>query len=460
MNDTTNTAPETRTPIIALDLGSSHVRAMAAEFDEDGKINVLGVESVRCKKDTMRYGSIQNRSEIGLCITTCLKQLQQRLFTTSKRNIEIDEAYVSAGSHHMQIVDLSAQRHLTNRLISLSTLDQLRNECDNNATKPRGAQQPQAHVYDINCFRIVLDHAQEYSGESEVNGKQAQHIEASYYLIVEKPEKHATLQETFKQTLNVRPQLFVSKVEALTTAVLTEEDKERGSVIIDCGAQTTTMIIYHGNRPTKLVVVKLGGDHITADITSLNVTSEIANTLKFRYVNLAPDAVNKKLKVINCTNNLPQYIDTDALNECVAARVDEIFDPLIDIIEKEADFAEGRIYLSGAGSQLEGLDKYLQQKTSLEVDFASHDGWLVDDSPEDYYDPALSMLVGTIACAGEHIKRHPKTENDSDKNKSEGSHGWFDKIKKVFAGPKDGTGQGSLILELFPDDKEDDVLHS
>ncbi len=459
MNTTPDITPANHTPIVVLDIGSSSVRAMAVEQNQDGKLRILGIERVNNKPKTMCYGAVTNRSEVGFAISTCLKQLQQQVKTNLQRDIDISNVFISCGSRHSQALTLTAQRKLTNPLISETTLEPMLNECRQNASQQKkGSQEPQAVVYDIRCYNVILDKEQSYDNVQDIIGKRANHIAASFYLVIDKPDKDHQLQElfnTFSYTnTKIRPAKFFSKLEALSTALLTEEDKRNGCVIIDCGAQTTTMIIFRDGHPTRLMVTRLGGDNITRDIAmSCNITENIAEKLKRDFVNLTEQAKNVKLKVINCNTNQPQYIYTSTINNIAAMRVDEIFEDMLKIIDTEADFPQARILLSGNASQLEGLDSYLQRKTNLTVDFANHDTWLVNDTPPKYFDPALSMLVGTAACAFEFIEYESKqkstTTTDKDKKTSKNNKaGLLDKIQNMW-------GQRSLFDVLFPEDKDE-----
>ena len=58
---------------------------------------------------------------------------------------------------------------------------------------------------------------------------------------------------------------------ALADAVLSEAEKRGGCVLVDFGADTTTVSVYYKNILRHLAVIPLGGNNITKDIASLQM---------------------------------------------------------------------------------------------------------------------------------------------------------------------------------------------
>ena len=424
MNDNGNITGKT---LIAIDLGSSLIRMMAAVITQDDRLKVLGIETEACPDGSMRYGTVINSSEVAMHITRCHKALVN--LVKSRHNIDVDGSpvFVSLGSRHSQVVHIAQRQELKNRRVSQNTFDELRAKCRDKFLKEHQG----AHVYNITCYRVVLNKSAQYMSYAETLDKTATHIEADYFLVIDKSDKHDYIdRNTMRQTGKIQPKQYFSKAEALSSALLTDKDKLDGSVIIDFGAQTTTLYIYKDNQLRRLDTVRLGGDTISNDLaTSCYLTRDMAERLKTVYVDISSGAPRKKYRIINCNDGQPMYVESPVLQGMVTMRLEEIMEPLFGLISEHADFAGAKIYLCGGASQLEGLEEYVRDHTGMDVKFGSHDAWLTDDTPEEYCDPTYSMLVGTLACGMEHLKNQQEQEQDKkDTGKDKKKGGIWKKI--------------------------------
>ena len=65
--------------------------------------------------------------------------------------------------------------------------------------------------------------------------------------------------------------------------VLSEAEKRAGCVLVDLGAETTTMSVYYRNKLRYIAVIPLGGNNITKDLESLQLEENEAEALKTKY---------------------------------------------------------------------------------------------------------------------------------------------------------------------------------
>ena len=105
-------------------------------------------------------------------------------------------------------------------------------------------------------------------------------IHATFDLIVCRPELRRNLQRTISDKLDININGFV--VTALSTAqvLLTSEEKRLGCMLVDMGAETTTVSIYKDGSLRYFATLPMGGRNITRDITSLSLLEERAEDIK------------------------------------------------------------------------------------------------------------------------------------------------------------------------------------
>ena len=145
---------------------------------------------------------------------------------------------------------------------------------------------------------------------------------------------------------------------ALTEAVLTDEEKEVGAIVLDIGAGTTKMAVYHDGVLIHAAVIPFGGNVITTDIKEgCSIHLKWAEQLKVQYGEALGDfADEQKVVTIPGHNGWePKEISFKSLAFIIQARLEEIIDSVYYQIEKsgiEGQLGSG-IVVTGGTSNLE-----------------------------------------------------------------------------------------------------------
>ena len=93
------------------------------------------------------------------------------------------------------------------------------------------------------------------------------------------------------------------------------------------------------------------------------------------------------------------------LTEIINSRLDEILQEPLKILQKYEDTISV-VYITGGASRLSCLDKYLGHLINIPVTYGSHADWLDDDTPDMFFAPEYSALVGSILLARKYRKNH------------------------------------------------------
>ena len=199
--------------------------------------------------------------------------------------------------------------------------------------------------------------------------------------------------------------------DACITALTTDEERENGCAVIDMGAQTTTLTIFKDNQFQLTKVVPLGGYHVSHDIETLGISSINAEKLKCKWgtLSLKPEEVDKGLRVPAAREGEePLIVTRGNLSSIIACRINEIIMPLLAEIEKTEGIQT--IYLTGGGSMLRGIVPFLRKKTSIPVEYGSHAQWLAADTEDEFYQPLYGSLIGTLLLGQMYKDEHPDEE--------------------------------------------------
>lgn len=379
---------------VAVDLGSTAIRAMAADVQENGAVKILGVESL--PSDDINHGVVEQASGASFKIHQALKLLQN-----SARMNDIEHVSVSIGAKSIRNVAVSVQKYFSNaETISQSLLEDLLAECKEKVNRP-----------DIMVFDVIpLSYYIDGKRQDEPEGMKALQIQANYNVIYGNVHIQKKLDDCFDRTGKTIEFSTVS-VEALSAVVTEEEEREKGCVLINFGALTTTLGIYFDGALQFVQVVPLGGKNITRDIQELGITEEKAEKLKIlkgcALEYLVDEPVN--VQIPSATPNTPPVmISTQFLATIIEARLDEIMQLIFDAIEKYRDKIGTGIIITGNGSKLNQLETYLNDRTALDVRQGNHTDWTVPGTDEKFTDTSFSQLIGTIVLANEYRKDHPE----------------------------------------------------
>jgi len=180
---------------------------------------------------------------------------------------------------------------------------------------------------------------------------------------------------------------------AAAKSLLSPQEKELGSVLIDIGAETTGIAVYEDKNLIHLAVLPVGSAHITRDIAiALQVDINVAEEIKKKFGAYIFQNKSKKEK-INIGKGEPLIFETKKLVKAGKARVTEIFnlvDKELKKINKQEALPAG-VILTGGGSNLPGIVDFVKKELKLPVKKGVPKGFIGLEE-----DPSYSVLCGLI----------------------------------------------------------------
>lgn len=385
-------------PLVAVDLGSHGVRAMAAEMTTGGLLRILGVETSN-KFECVERGIVINTSDAGFMINEVLKKLSNRV-----RVEALPSAFVCVGGRTMQVVAVHSTRDQVRRKeIAQPLLDAMEVECKQKIE----ARNPDVAVLDLVPYFYKLDGVEQEHQPTE--NQRAALVEAHFIAFVGKKELEQKIVDSFNRSAKRLEHIYV-RPDALMNAITTDEDMANGCAILDMGAQTTTLTVYKGNQYLYNKVVPLGGYDITRDIEQIGISLAYAEQLKCKYGYASADMVPTNHRFRLPAPTMPQgevAVMATEIADIISARLEQMLTPLLDVLNAEASRFRV-LYVTGGAAMLQGLVDYIQAKTSIPVMYGSHASWLTTDTPDEMCMPTYSSLVGTLLLGADYRNKHPE----------------------------------------------------
>lgn len=333
--------------IAALEIGSSKIVGAIAEKSPSGYVEIKHLEVERLV-NSVRHGCIQNVENTKGCINSIIKKLENRVGGT------IDELFVglSGRSLHSEPTEvnhnLDATVPITNdvleRIIEEAGKDPIKNY-ETIAVVPR-------------TYYVDKNETKNPSGQFGSN------INIKLNLIVAKPNIKLNLERVMTGGARVKEYLVTPLVVA--DEILEPSEKSLGCMLVDMGAETTTVSIYKDGSLVYLTTLPLGGRNITRDITTgLNVLEDTAERVKKNISNpLDKNVDHISIEGVN---------STDAANYIVARTGEIIANVKQQITYSGVKMVDlHNIVLIGGGAQLQGIARKLEDEIKLRVRIGSY----------------------------------------------------------------------------------------
>jgi cell division protein FtsA len=239
---------------------------------------------------------------------------------------------------------------------------------------------------------------------------------------------------------------------ASAMAVLNDEEKQAGVVLVDIGGGTTDITIFYEGIIRHTSVIPLGGNIVTKDIKEgCTVMPQHAENLKTRFGCALSDEVfeNRIISIPGLRGREHKEISEKNLSLIIQARMEEIFDYVYTEI-LNSGFGKklvAGIVLTGGGALLRHVDKLAEYHTGLPariglpIEHLAHGYSETLCSP--IYATAIGLLLkgiddrenGKVTSTKESVKAVPvsnaKVENDQPKGGIiniiiEKTREWFD----------------------------------
>lgn len=377
------------TQIAAIDLGTTKVVVLAGEKNESGYRITAYREAP--SKGVIR-GEVVNIQNVLDSLIPLLKDIEE------KEKITIDNVYVGIAGQNIKCRDeqRSRNRKRPHDLISDKEIEEMITEMANSRVE---SGEKILHV--IPQSYNVDDHI----GVENASGMTGTQIEGNYKLFIGKVNSIENSKVVInKSGLKLR-ELILEPI-ASAKAILTEDETELGTAMIDIGGGTTDLLIYHNNTICHAAVIPFGGNSITEDLRQgCGVSLRNAEQMKIQYGSCyseyAPD--NKTVVIPGIGGLENREVSFKVIASIIEARVEEIIEAVMYEIENSgfADKLGAGIVITGGGAQLTNIRQFIKIKTGYPVRVAFPGDKITHDNGFEIYKPSSSTAIGLLMMGSE-----------------------------------------------------------
>lgn len=427
--------------IAAIDLGTTKIVTIVAEVSSNG-IKVIGYNQAPYQGGIMR-GNVVN---IQKCLETLLPTLacvnEQINIMPDSEPRQISEVYVGISGHHLNCIENTIHR---NRNISTSrqliNQEEVQTMIDEMFNTPVDAKE---QVLEVIPQSFNVD---EQIGCSNIIGMDGDSIEAKFKLFVGKVSSVNHIKLVLNRANLILKKMYLSSI-ASAEAVLTDDEKELGVMMIDIGAGTSDVVVYYDNIIRHIAVIPFAGNAITQDIRlTCDVSFKNAELLKRQHGSCLSEQAqeNKHIAIRDKYGNITQEIPYKYLAETIEARVCEIIATALHELELSG-YKEKvkKIVLTGGSSSLNHIQTLTKELSGLNVRLSTPvNPNILSTSISEIYKPGASTAVGLILLG----KNEPVTEKVEERGQDKDL--WGNEIVTPQPTPKKKKKFKDIFSEIF-----------
>lgn len=380
---------------VAIELGSSKITGIAGIKNLDNSISVLAV----VKEDSSSYirrGVVYNIDRTMQALNSVKTKLEQAL------GYKISQVYVGVGGQSLlSVKNIIVKEMGVETIVNQAMVNEM---MDANRTN----SYPDQEILDAVPQEYKIDSQR----QTDPVGIQCSRLEGNFLNILQRRSFYRNLNKCFEKANISIAEMRLAPL-ALADSVLTEAERRSGCVLVDLGAETTTVQVYYKNVLRHLAVIPMGGNNITKDIATLQLEESDAEAMKLKYACAYTE--NSDIDPsIKFPLDSERDVDQRKFIEIVESRLEEIIKNVWFQVS-QTDYADkllGGIVLTGGGANMRNIERAFRVHTGVEkirvarsivphVDSNHHEITCRDCT----MNTVLGLLSkGDMNCAGDELK--------------------------------------------------------
>ena len=336
--------------LVALEIGTAKVVVVVGAASPDAPLRILGVgQAPSCD---VRKGEIVSFENIGKCVREAVADAEE------KSDVTIESVFVGVTGAHIQSFNNRGRIDLPEERDEIDEGD-----CEDVAVSARDVTIPHQNAF----LHTILQHYYVDDQPGVVNpiGMLGRKLEAVYHIIHGVGNRiRNTVRCVMEAGIKVDDVVFSGYAAA--QAVLTQQQKDLGAMVLDIGAGTVDYIVYVEGAVKHSGVLAVGGDHITQDVSiGLRIPMLKAERLKVEegHAMLGIARPGETIVLKDETGFAGREIELETLNTIIHCRLREMFELILRTMEGESHLHRlgAGIVLTGGGSQMRGIAPLAQE---------------------------------------------------------------------------------------------------
>lgn len=376
--------------MVALDAGTSSIKAAIAEVFPGEELHILGVLSV--PSVGIRKGHIVDIESTSRAMDACLGDMERLA------GLQIGSALIGFSSASITTLNNHSAIAVGNPAYEITPED--KNRVLHSARNIVMA--PDKSIVQVVERQYIIDG---YDGVKDPVGMVGSRLEAEVTLILAATAAIQNLQRCVRR-INLIPEQIIYNPVLAAESVLLPAEKEMGVGLIDIGGGTTDISVFEAGGILHSAVLPLGGEYVTRDLAIVLKTSlEEAGSIKEKYGVSRPEEADQQLllSIRNMQGKENQQVSQAVVAQIISARITEMIEMIYGELRRFGclERLPGGLVLTGGGAELPGLVSVCEEYLDIPVRLGIPEN--VRGIPAEYNRPRNAVIMGGLLHAASQI---------------------------------------------------------
>lgn len=378
--------------VAGLDIGTTKVCAVVASINSQNRIHILGVG--KAPSEGLNRGVVVNIDKTVHAIKTAIKQAELA------SGIQVSSVNVGIAGDHIRSLRSKGVITINNKdkEITVQDVDRILKDCQQIMLPP---DQQILHVIPQ---EFVVDGQ---DGISDPVGMSGMRMEAEVHIITGLISAAKNLYRCVERAGYEVADIILEPL-ASSYAVLDDEEKEAGVVLVDIGGGTTDLAVFQGNTIRHTAVIAIAGKKVTDDIKlGLSVLEDQAQRLKHNHGECFVDLIeqDESITIPGIAGRPPKEITKSILAKIIQARMEEIFEIIAIEVKRSgyADSLSAGIVITGGGSLIKNICPLANEVLGLDAKIGRPlglAGGLIEEVKSPIYATSVGLVLHALKTEG------------------------------------------------------------
>ncbi|MDC0098768.1 cell division protein FtsA [Crocinitomicaceae bacterium] len=387
--------------VVGLDIGTTKIACFVGRKNEHGKIEILSMGKTE-SLGVMR-GMVSNIEKTIQSINGAVAEAEER----TEGKLKIKTVNVGIAGQHIKSIQHRGIHTRTNIESEISQEDINRLVDD----MYKMAMPPGEEIITVLPQEYIIDNE---VGIKDPIGMSGVRLEANFHIITGNIGASMNIHKCVERS-GLKVKDIILEPIASADAVLTDEEKEAGVVLVDIGGGTTDVAIFHEGIIRHTAVIPFGGNVITDDIKEgCAIMKRQAEKLKQKFGSaLASESQeNEVVAIPGLRGRAPKEITIRNLASIIQARMEEIID-LVHFEIRNSGYEKkliGGIVVTGGGSQLKHITQLFEYVTGMDSRIGYPTEHLANTNNEAIKSPMYATGIGLVHKGFEDLEKSVEAE--------------------------------------------------
>jgi cell division protein FtsA len=333
---------DNRNLLVGLDIGTSKVVTLVAELRPDGDFDVIGLGQTPAKG--LKKGVVVNIEDTVQSIQKSLEEAEVMA------ECRVENVFAGIAGSHIHSFNTNGMVAIRDKEVSSQDVERVIENA-----KPINVQTDQQILHML-IQEYLIDNQEDVRDPIGMSG---QKLEVRAHIVTGAVSAAQNIIKCIRRCgLEVND--LVLQPLASSLAVLTEDEKELGVVLVDIGGGTTDIAIFCQGAIRHTEIIPLAGDQITNDIAmALRTPTVDAEDLKIQY-GIAKQSLADAQSVIDVPGigeRDSRTMSRESLAAVIEPRVEELFTFVLDAVKRSGyeHMVSSGIVLTGGTALMPGM---------------------------------------------------------------------------------------------------------